>query len=410
MKQSIYIVLLTAISILTGCTDIDKENPYDGQLHALQVTAVYPDGYTEYLREGVAVKIEDVDRGYSYKAKTDKNGAAKFSLAKGIYRIQISDKSGQDIFNGLADNVKLTDDHMTFNLPLLHSKAGAIIIKEIYCGGCTKLPLEGDYQSDKYVILHNNDSEVQYLDSLCFGTLDPYNSQATNVWVSQDPITGSTLFRDFAPVVQCIWQFGGTGKTFPLQPGEDAVIAINGAIDHAAQYPQSVNLNKPGYFVCYNNVHFPNTQYHPAPGDQITPEHYLNVVVKTGQANAYTYSISSPATIIFKAKDITIQEFVLEKDNIVQKPGSTADRVIAIPWEWIIDGAEVYYGGSSSNKKRISPSIDAGYVTQSATYNGRSLHRYVDEEATQEAGYEILVDTNNSSADFYEREKQSLHE
>lgn len=410
MKQSIYIVLLTAISILTGCTDIDKENPYDDQLHALQVTAVYPDGYTEYLREGVAVKIEDVDRGYSYKAKTDKNGAAKFSLSKGIYRIQISDKSGQDIFNGLADNVKLTDDYMTFNLPLLHSKAGAIIIKEIYCGGCTKLPLEGDYQSDKYIILHNNDSEVQYLDSLCFGTLDPYNSQATNVWVSQDPITGSTLFRDFSPVIQCIWQFGGTGKTFPLQPGEDAVIAINGAIDHAAQYPQSVNLNKPGYFVCYNNVHFPNTQYHPAPGDQITPEHYLNVVVKTGQANAYTYSISSPATIIFKAKGTTIQEFVLEKDNIVQKPGSTSDRVIAVPWEWIIDGAEVYYGGSSSNKKRISPSIDAGYVTQSATYNGRSLHRYVDEKATQEAGYEILVDTNNSSADFYEREKQSLHE
>ena len=157
-------------------------------------------------------------------------------------------------------------------------------------------------------------------------------------------------------------------------------------------------------------MHFPNTQYHPAPGDQITPEHYLNVVVKTGQANAYTYSISSPATIIFKAKDTTIQEFVLEKDNIVQKPGSTADRVIAVPWEWIIDGAEIYYGGSSSNKKRISPSIDAGYVTLSATYNGRSLHRYVDEEATQEAGYEILVDTNNSSADFYEREKQSLHE
>lgn len=410
MKQSIYIVLLTAISILTGCTDIDKENPYDDQLHVLQVTAIYPDGYTEYLREGVTVKIEDVDRGYSYKSKTDKNGAAKFSLSKGIYRIQISDKSGQDIFNGLADNVKLTDSNMTFNLPLLHSKAGAIIIKEIYCGGCTKLPLEGDYQSDKYIILHNNDSEVQYLDSLCFGTLDPYNSQATNVWVSQDPITGSTLFRDFAPIVQCIWQFGGTGKTFPLQPGEDAVIAINGAIDHAAQYPQSVNLNKPGYFVCYNNVHFPNTQYHPAPGDQITTEHYLNVVLKMGQANAYTYSIFSPATVIFKAKDITIQEFVSEKDNIVQKPGSTSDRVIALPWEWIIDGTEVYYGGSSSNKKRISPSIDAGYVTQSATFNGRSLHRYVDEKATQEAGYEILVDTNNSSADFYEREKQSLHE
>ena len=108
MKQFIYILLLTVTGIFAGCTDIDKENPYDNQLHSLQVTAVYPDGYTDHLREGVTVKIEDVDRGNSYKAKTDKNGVAQFSLTKGIYRVQVSDKGGKDIFNGLADNVKLT--------------------------------------------------------------------------------------------------------------------------------------------------------------------------------------------------------------------------------------------------------------------------------------------------------------
>ena len=85
MKQFIYILLLTVTGIFAGCTDIDKENPYDNQLHSLQVTAVYPDGYTDHLREGVTVKIEDVDRGNSYKAKTDKNGVAQFSLTKGIY-------------------------------------------------------------------------------------------------------------------------------------------------------------------------------------------------------------------------------------------------------------------------------------------------------------------------------------
>ena len=60
MKQFIYILLLTVTGIFAGCTDIDKENPYDNQLHSLQVTAVYPDGYTDHLREGVTVKIEDV--------------------------------------------------------------------------------------------------------------------------------------------------------------------------------------------------------------------------------------------------------------------------------------------------------------------------------------------------------------
>lgn len=410
MKQLAYILLLMTFFTTGSCTDIDKDNPYDNQLHTLQVNAVYPDEYSDYLREGVTVKIEDIDRGNSYTSKTDKNGTVRFSLTKGIYRIQISDKAEQDIFNGLADKVKFVNGDLTLNLPLVHSRSGDIVIKEIYCGGCTKLPFEGNYQSDKYMILHNNTSETQYLDGLCFGSLDPYNSQATNVWVTQDESTGATIFPDFLPVAQCVWQFGGTGQTFPLTPGEDAVVVICGAIDHAAQYPQSVNLNKPGYFVCYNPVYFWNTLYHPAPGDQITPDHYLNVVIKTGQANAYTFSVFSPATVLFKAKDTTIQDFVSQADNVIQKPGSTVDRIVKVPVDWVLDAVEIYYGGSSNNMKRMPPSVDAGYVTQSALYDGRTLYRHTDEEASREAGYEILEDTNNSSSDFYEREKQSLHE
>ncbi|WP_303011765.1 DUF4876 domain-containing protein [uncultured Bacteroides sp.] len=410
MKYTAYI--LFAISLLTigSCTDIDNGNPYDNQLYTLKINTIYPDDYTDYLREGVTVKIEDIDRGNSYSVQTDGKGSAQFHLTSGIYRIQVSDKVDKEIFNGLADKVRVSDQNISLDLPLQHSKAGSIIIKEIYCGGCTMLPFEGNYQSDKYIILHNNDSEVQYLDSLCFGTLDPYNSQGTNVWISQDASTGTTIFPEFLPIVQCIWQFGGTGKSFPLAPGEDAVLVVCGAIDHTAQYPLSVNLNKPGYFVCYSPVYFWNTRYHPAPGDQITPDHYLNVVIKTGQANAYTFSVFSPATVIFKAQGTSIQDYILETGNVIQKPGSTVDRIVKIPLEWVLDGVEVFYGGSSNNKKRIPPTIDAGNITQSALYDGRSMYRYVDEEATQEAGYEIMVDTNNSSNDFYEREKQSLHE
>lgn len=175
-QQSIYIILLFVTSLLGGCTDLDKGNPYEDQLHTLQVTAVYPDDYAEYLREGITVQIEDIARGNSYKTVTDQNGTAQFALTNGIYRIQISDKADQHIFNGLADKVKLVNGDITLNVPLTHSKAGAIIIKEIYCGGCTKLPQEGTYQADKYIILHNNDSQTQYLDHLCLGTLNPYNS------------------------------------------------------------------------------------------------------------------------------------------------------------------------------------------------------------------------------------------
>ena len=411
MKRFPYILLLYLITLpLQSCSSFDRENPYDDRVYTLRVRMLYPDGYDQYRREGVFVEIEDADRGNSYRVATDPQGEAHATLTDGIYRITVSDRTDGHIFNGMADKVRLVDGAMNLQLPLLHSSSGSLLIKEIYCGGCLRQPQEGSYQFDKYVLIHNNSPETLYLDSLCFGALDPYNSQATNRWVETDEQTGATLFPDFVPIIQAVWQFGGDGGSFPIAPGQDAVVVCCGAIDHASQYPLSVNLNKPGYFVCYNSTYFPNTLYHPAPGDQITPDHYLNVVIKTGIANAYPLSIYSPAPVIFRARGTTIQEFVRSADNVVQKPGDKNDFVVKIPIEWVIDGAEVFYGGSSSNAKRLCPSIDAGYVTQSDIYLGHTLHRHIDEEASRQAGYEVLVDTNNSSNDFYERTRQSLHE
>ena len=89
------------------------------------------------------------------------------------------------------------------NIPLVASKTSQIVIKEVYCGGCKKDPLEGTYQSDKYVILYNNSEKVAYLDNICFGTVDPYNAYGTNVWLIADPETGEKSFRDYVPLVEC---------------------------------------------------------------------------------------------------------------------------------------------------------------------------------------------------------------
>ena len=215
---------------------------------------------------------------------------------------------------------------------------------------------------------------------------------------------------EFLPIIQAVWQFPGDGDDFPLQPGGDAVMCLRGAIDHAAQYPLSVNLNRPDYFVCYNSTYFTNTAYHPAPGSLVSQDRYLDVVIKIGQANAYTLSISSPTVVIFRAEGTTIQEYVSVAENIIQVPGSMVDKVVKVPFEWVLDAVEVFDGRSSANQKRLVPSLDAGYVIQSDIFLGHSLRRNVDEQATAVAGYEVLADTNNSLNDFYESEKQSLHE
>ena len=395
-----------------GCMDIPEAY---SDVNTVTIKPVWPEGYENLARAGVKVSVQNILNGSASTAVTDDSGKATLHLPDGLYLTSVSDKNGRNIFNGTADKVSVSGD-TELNLPLEWSEGGTILIKEIYTGGCSMAPKEGTYQVDKYVILHNNIDETVYLDSLCFGTASPYNSTSTNPWTSRDE-DGNTVFKPFVPIIQAVWQIGGNGKTFPLGPGQDAVICINGAIDHTVNVPLSVNLNNPDYFVCYNNGpnNFPNTAYHPAPGDQIRKDHILNLVIKTGIANAYAFSMSSPVVVIFKAKGTTIQEFVApsggssRSENVIQIPGSTNDYVVTVPTRWILDGVEVFDGRSTSNAKRLMPSIDAGFVYQSNVYKGHTLFRKTDEEASAEAGFEVLQDTNNSTNDFYERETQSLH-
>lgn len=399
--QNKTIILAAAALLLAGCMDTGA--PYAPEtLSRITVKAVYPEGFVQ--RAGATVSIENVLGGISYELITGEDATAGTSLPDGLYRVGVSDRGGDDVFNGNLDRVVIAGKDISLEVPLLHSKAGALVIKEIYCGGCPKTPEEGTYQSDQYVIIHNNSPVVTYLDGLCMGSIAPYNSNANNPWLSPEG-----ALPDFLPINDAIVMIPGGGEDFPLQPGEDAVVALRGAIDHAAQYPLSVNLNKADYFVCYNTTYFPNQNYHPAPGNLIREDHYLEVVVKTGQSNAYTLSLNSPAFVLFRPVGVDIHDYVQQEGAVRQTPGSSI-YVSVIPFDWVVDGTEVFNGGSSSNRKRLPASVDAGYVTLSETFKGHTLMRRVDEDATGAAGYEVLLDTNNSNTDLYERETQSLHE
>ena len=101
-----------------------------------------------------------------------------------------------------------------------------------------------------------------------------------------------------------------------------------------------------------------------------------------------------------------------------------------------MDGMEVFSGSSTGNAKRLAPAIDAGYVTLTENFLGRTLYRNVDAEATlaiegnpvvygyaygndpsgidaeatlKAGGRVVYQDTNNSTQDFHERSVQSLH-
>ena len=405
MLRRILYILSIALAA-AACTSL-PDSPYEDALLNLEVQLVFPEQFAgEEFGEGIEVTVEEVTTSNRYTAATDRQKSARFRVVRGVYRISASHKAADAVFNGMADRIRLTDGDVTMPLTLKYSRPGTLIIKEIYCGGCSKAPEEGTFQSDKYFIIHNNSYETLYLDGLCWGMLDPYNSNSVNVWTDE-----AGNFREYAPLCEAVWRFRGSGTEFPLGAGEDAVVAVNGAVDHAVQYPLSVNLNNEKYFVCYDPILFPNVTYHPTPGDRVSQSRYLEVVRKTGQSNAFPMSINSPTIVLFRApEEIDMAEYLNNDElSIVQKPGAAA-RCMKIPWEWITDGVEVYNGSATSNYKRLPDDVDAGFVTLSRSFTGHTLHRRLDETATAAAGYEIYQDTNNSSNDFYEREVQSLHQ
>jgi len=394
-------VLLAAVSLTVGCgLKMTTSNPYEESLNTLSIALTAPEGYEYISLGGVELQISNISSDAVFSATTGSDGTASLLLPNGLYRIEAGALIEDEQFNAAKSRVSLNGETVELQLPLIHAKTGDIIIKEVYNGGCMKLPAEGTYQGDAYIILHNNSENTVYLDSLCFGVVDPYNSTSTPVW-DED--------RGFCPVIQAVWQFPGNGRDHPLEPGEDAVLAIYGAINHKEQYPLSVNLNNEDYYVCYSSVYFPNEHYHPVPGDKIRSDHFLSCVIKTGIATAYTFSVTSPATIIFRIKGMSTREFLASSDNVIQKPGNNNDKIVKVPNEWVEDGMEVFNGQSSNNKKRLDSEVDAGAVTLSINYEGRTLVRKVNESRSERLGREVLVDTNNSSNDFYESPTQSLN-
>ena len=240
--------------------------------------------------------------------------------------------------------------------------------------------------------------------------VDPYNSKGAsgNYWTSLAP-DGGILFRDYASVPDAVWQFPGSGRDFPLAPGADAVVALNGAVDHTATYPLSVNLNGEGYFVCYNETYYPDPRSHPVPGDRIDPARHLRLLKKTGLAKVYVISNNSPAVILYRAPEgFDLEGYLADDGQSLIVRGSLS--YTKIPWEWLIDGVEVFDATGTTNAKRLRSDIDAGAVTFVGLPLGRTLHRRLDEQASEAAGYAIYQDTNNSSDDFYERATQSLRD
>lgn len=441
-KYNLYFLLVIGIITLLfhSC-----ENKYDNiyNTFSVEVKLNYPEPFKP--AENIEITLVNLTNNVTYTNSTNINGVARFEVPFGIYEVAVSETriiaATSYIFTGNRSlNISATDlANRSVTIDLSVSKSAAIIIKELYNGGCQKDDGSGSFNRGQYVILYNNSSNPVSLDNFGFGAAFPYNSNQTNTFYEDGEL--SFVAEGWVPAAMGIWYFP---NEIQLAPGEQIVVAINSAIDNTITYSQSINFANADYYTTYDINVYNHELYYPAPSSLIPTSHYLSAI-KYGDGSAWALSFSSPAFFIFKTQAITPDEFANNASNLGNYNGSSKMIYAKVPINWVIDGIEVYRQGYD-NQKRLPAAIDAGsvYLTNN---NGYTLYRNVNKEATEAleenagkliynysggttnildgssdpSGIDaevsaangariIYSDTNNSTLDFHQRKKASLRE
>ena len=421
-------------AVLTACSDYEEAvNTYE-----LTITLQFPDA-TEIQKDGIRVELKSIGHDALFVDSTNTEGKAHFQITSGIYEASSSAtrKQGTNsmlVLNGNSGQIIVeTQAQQGATIHVQVSKISQMVIKEVYNGGVLKDDGK-NFAYDKSIILYNNSNATVNLDNLCMGIASPYNSQANNNWYGAD---GKLVYEkeNYIPAIDGIWYFP---QTLSVEPYSQIVVCVHGAIDNTLTYPQSVNYANADYYCMYDpESGYINTSYYPTPSDVIPTSHYLKAI-KIGIANAWALSVTSPALFLFQTQGITPREYATNISNMVYTPGAAQTdiyKTVKVPTDWILDGIEVFSAAhTTSNVKRLTPTVDAGYVLLT-NQHGHTLYRNVDKESTEALpenegllvyGYAddpsgidaeaslkngahiIYMDTNNSSNDFHEREKCSL--
>jgi len=435
MKKLIYLISIFSIILTYSCKDDDEFN-----FTTVNVQLSYPDNIDP--AEGITVTLSN-SSGSSFTALTNAAGLATFQLTYDVYDASVTEKRSEDgsyfVYNGTVSGINVSsvwDTETSVEIELTASESSQIIIKELYISGCQKDDGSGSYGNDQYVILYNNSDQTARLDNICLGSLSPYNSNSTSKYMVEGVL--NYLDEGWVPATSAIPY---TQSAVSLEPGEEMVIALCGAIDHTQTYSNSVNLANSEYWVLYDYGEQLTHKKYVAPDASIPTSQYLGIQ-RWGLGNAWVFSNSSPAFFICTTKGSTPEAYSASTDNYTEEEGTWTKKMDT---DWILDGVEVFRHGRE-NYKRFPDGVDAGSIelkgklgytvyrnvdkaaTEAITENaGKLVYNYtygtevdgvsstdpsgIDAEASIANGARIIyLDTNNSSNDFHQRSQASLRD
>lgn len=380
------VLLLTAcIDQMHDAADAEKVVPVQGTVKIRVNTGfVTKAGNTDFPVAGLQAVFNNFSENFLKEGMVGEDGIVSVEgLIPGIYSVSISgtvDFEGQNYYlNGSVPRMSLFEDitkedalNNKENVPVVNirpAKVGPLCFREIYYCGVTPY-----YFRDQTYEIYNNGDEVFYLDSLCFAQLCPETATTTlPVWPDEDG-TDNYVYG------AVVWQIPGSGRDYPLQPGESFLI-VQEARDHRANNQASFD-NSMAEWECWSgnagrdNPDVPNLPY---------------VFWHSPNTMQWLTSVFGSAFCIYKMKT------PFDPDNWQTQVNQTK-RYMKIAAADIMDGVELLPNMLSLDMKRIPGFVDAGAASVGSSYCGKSICRKVTGHRSD--GTSLYQDTNNSTEDF----------
>ena len=229
---------------------------------------------------------------------------------------------------------------------------GRLVISEIFfAGSCAS----SFYFYDQYVELYNAAAETLYLDNII----------VTRQVQSKDPEMET---KDYVSAIYA-FQLHGTGKQYPIAPGQHAVIAAD-AVNHRLYCTNSPDLSLANPELAPAGKLYET--FNPISNDYDVPgvPNFENIM--PARTTDFLINLAHNAIVIAEGGNYPIDE----------------NGYMRIPIEKVIDGVE--YNSNPMYSKEMTVRVDAGFAGIGTTrYSGQSTERR-----------ELGLDTNNSTFDF----------
>lgn len=379
--------LLAAASLFSSCSRIDNGLDTDDIAYmTLNITA-NPVAEGIERTEGLKIVLENFTEGYRIEQEMTDGVNRIEKLIPGTYSINITGNVEQEgkTFYLIGSNVNylVVKDGESLSIDVDGASVGPLAFSELFYAGT-----EPFYFRNQFYEIINNSDETVYLDGLHFANLVP-SAATVNLPVWPESDAGKYVYAER------IWKIPGTGKDYPLAPGESFSMAQFAANHQLAQYnPKSpIDCSTSEFEFNMNNANFPDQ---PATDMQHV---FYNGLAGKGSLPQYLTSVMGGAYVIFRVPEGESYDPVNNKSLQTRNLATTSANLYAkIPLTYIMDAVECGQNENMITAKRVPSLLDAGMTYVGATYNSKGVRRK--KSGVDSAGRPILQDTNNSTEDF----------